>query len=371
MNRDVPTSASPPGTVDGAGMLDTYAALFAVVLNNIILRALTITNSGNNYTITVDPELDADVTDGMSFAVVPNVNSAAGGVQLRVTATNAYYPVVFADGSDVGEDEFKSDTLYWLYFIDGEFRILSQQTVTPGGAGTAQFQEFLASAIWTKPDDLDPDAWVLVELWGGGGGGGGNNSGGGGGGGAYAFKMFRASELPSSVFVSIGAGGAIGGAGGVTTFDVYLSAYGGGRGDGNATSGGGGGGGGVTTVGANGGNGFGGSGGGPAFMAGAIATSGGAGSGAAGIGNYGAGGGGNGSGTGGGALYGGGGGGGASLGAGGASVYGGGGGGDPGGVSIFGGNGGNRASSVGSVPGGGGGANRAGGAGRAWIRIVG
>lgn len=125
---------------------------------------------------------------------------------------------------------------------------------------------------WTKPTSFTPE-YVYVLLWGGGGGGGrggtypnglGANGGAGGGGGAHARALFRASDISSTVQITIGSGG-LGGAsggngsgsqGGTTSFGTYLYAPGGGGGEsgigfdtiagGNQNGGGGGGGSGET-----------------------------------------------------------------------------------------------------------------------------
>lgn len=101
---------------------------------------------------------------------------------------------------------------------------------------------------WTKPTSFTPRS-VYVLMWGGGGGGGGGYSaaagtnrlgGGGGGGGAFNYRIFPASDLPSTVTVTVGSGG-LGGVGGnaaglattgsageVSSFGDYLFAFGGG-----------------------------------------------------------------------------------------------------------------------------------------------
>lgn len=234
-------------------------------------------------------------------------------------------------------------------------------------------QVFTSSGTWTKPAGLNPEALVIVELWGGGGGGGrGNNGGsaghggGGGGGGGYACQYFRAADLPSSVSVVVGAGGAAaagtltpGDPGGASSFGS-LTAFGGGGGGGGNSPGGGGGGGGQLSAGGNGmsGTGSGGGSGGLPNLPTPVA----AGASGAGV-----------TGTDGFYFHGGGGGagcinnGGAAAGNGGSSIYGGGGGGGGshsagagfGGASVNGGNGGDALAganaSNGAIPGGGGG----------------
>ena len=232
---------------------------------------------------------------------------------------------------------------------------------------------FDVSGTWTKPAGLDDNAFVTVELWGGGGGGRSRYAGAGGG--AYYRTTLRAGDLPSSVAVTVGAGG-VAATGGTSAFGTYAYAYGGGSGYGTGGGGGGAGGPGQNSPsssyygypGGVGGNDFDTVGGGTlssynldgVFWYGANAPS---------------------SRYGGGcgvtqdtahvnirpsAYYGGGGGGGRLYNAGGNSVFGGGGGagyGSAAGTSTYGGNGG-AVGVVGSVPGGGGAYNTAGGAGR-------
>ena len=99
--------------------------------------------------------------------------------------------------------------------------------------GTAALtQVFTASDTWIKPTGLSANARVIVELWGGGGGGGRNTSssdsgGGGGGGGGYLLAHFLAADLPATVDVTVGAGGAgatssVGSDGGYSQFDAMV-----------------------------------------------------------------------------------------------------------------------------------------------------
>lgn len=222
---------------------------------------------------------------------------------------------------------------------------------------------------------------VFVELWGAGASGGrgiSSFSGGGGGGGGYVCGWFTLAELPSSVSITIGAGGlartvngTAGQAGGNSTFGSLLTAYGGGPGGGPPS-----------TPSAGGGSGAGQGAAGTAGNNTGSAVSGGA----AGVFGPGTGGGGAASGAAGGSTYISGGGGGGNGGAGGDAGWGGAGGGGgnssgsaAGGTSKFGGNGGagssgSTAATAGSVPGGGGGGSLtgnsgAGGGGRCRVTV--
>ncbi|HUH38577.1 MAG TPA: tail fiber protein [Spongiibacteraceae bacterium] len=102
---------------------------------------------------------------------------------------------------------------------------------------TAQYWQFTASGTWAKPAGLPDDAMVFVEAWGAGQSGGRGNTTAtrtGGDGGRYVSAWFRAADLPASVAVTIGAGGAArtsngnGNNGGTTTLGALLSAPGGG-----------------------------------------------------------------------------------------------------------------------------------------------
>lgn len=139
-------------------------------------------------------------------------------------------------------------------------------------ARTVDIQEFTSSGTWTKPTGAK---WVEAWAVGSGGGGGGGarttsgnaSSGGGGGGGAARLRtIIAASDLGSTVSVTVGAGGASGagatsdgtagtdgGGGNHSAFGTVITAYGGGGGAGGepANTSGGGGGAGVTGAGGN------------------------------------------------------------------------------------------------------------------------
>src|SRR5690606_12150827 len=75
--------------------------------------------------------------------------------------------------------------------------------LVPAAVGVLRdYQVFTASGTWTKPEDLDDDAWVFVECWGGGGGGGTNTNSGAGGGGGYNSRLLRAADLGDTVTVT-------------------------------------------------------------------------------------------------------------------------------------------------------------------------
>lgn len=131
-------------------------------------------------------------------------------------------------------------------------------TVIRGNTGVADnstssalnYQVFTTTGTWTKPSGLSGNELVIVRIWGGGGGGGGatsqtNNYASGGGGGGYFEGLFRASDLASTVTVTVGTAGTAGtsagtngGNGGNTTFGSIISAYGGPGGTGVAGGGG-------------------------------------------------------------------------------------------------------------------------------------
>jgi hypothetical protein len=120
-------------------------------------------------------------------------------------------------------------------------------TPTTGSGAAADIQTFTANGTWTKPSGAK---MVKVVLFGGGASGGSGCGGAagtircpgsGGGGGDHAELSFLATDLASTVTITVGAGGASvaggssaagsnGNAGGDTSFGTRLLAYGGGKG---------------------------------------------------------------------------------------------------------------------------------------------
>lgn len=76
------------------------------------------------------------------------------------------------------------------------------------------YQEFTASANWTKPVVATANSLVYIQMWGAGGGGGGATTGqpvgnaAGGGGAEYLDITMKVGDLGSTIFITIGAGGA-------------------------------------------------------------------------------------------------------------------------------------------------------------------
>jgi len=123
------------------------------------------------------------------------------------------------------------------------------------GGANGDYQQFTSSGTWTKPAGIST---VYVEVVGGGGGGGSGAryattssrfGGGAGGTGVTMFKHLRASDITSTVSVTIGAGGGGGAAitadttngnngspGGDSSFGSYLVALGGGNGTGGTNT---------------------------------------------------------------------------------------------------------------------------------------
>ena len=354
-------SGSSPSPVDGDVFLNEYAQRMKSLFDAAAFPLTAVGGTGNAVTASLDPPLDAGgLVNGMKFTITWAAANT-GAVTLAINGGTAV-PVVDADNVALAASALAAGRRSLIEFVGSAFRILSSAGGGAAGAGPT-YQVFTTSGTWTKPTGYDPDTVVQIECWGAGGAGGRGGvttSGGGGGGGSYVRRYMRIADIPSSVSVTVGAGGAApggtgnGGVGGTTSFGSLVSAFGGGGGYGSA---------GANTLAGGGGAGE--------LGAGAVSASGLA----AAPGLGGAIGGANGGVVAGSphalTVFGGGGGGAAiSGGNGGSAVYGGAGGGggvaaNPGGASVFGGAGGTGSAggtaTAGSAPGGGGGGASSGG----------
>lgn len=334
--------------------------------------------------IVVEETLDAppgSPTTGKFWIVgdTPSGDFTGHGADLAYWTGAAW---AFMDPED-GWAAFHKDFGFEVFYLSG---------VWLGGAGS-DFQEFSTAGAdtWVKPSR---GSRAFAQVFGPGGSGARGAAGGGGGGGSYVEGWFDLADLPSTVAVTVGAGGAAITSGstngnpgsGPSSFGSLLSAYpGGGGGTGGGDGGAGGGGAGIAGAGA--------SASGTTAGTGGKATPNGAATAVDTSSLFGGGGGATGDDTGkngGDSVNGGGGGGsgrvtGAGAGAGGASFNGGGGGGgasdssgDPvgtGGPSINGGNGGAGAydsnnATAGAQPGGGGGGSESGNSGKGGDGLV-
>jgi hypothetical protein len=241
--------STPPLT--GVDFLNQYAERLDTLFDASELPLTAVGGTANAVTATLDPALTGALVDGMKFNIIWAATNTTG-VTLALNGAAAV-SVLDASGAALVPGALVSGLMASLIFTGGAFRILSAGADAGAGLGP-QVQTFTASGTWTKPAGYDPDHPVLVRLWGGGGSGARNtgiNTCGSGGGGAYSERFFRMADLPSSVAVSIGAGGAArsttqnGANGGDTTFGTLLTAYGGG---GGLTTGGSGGGGGMLSA---------------------------------------------------------------------------------------------------------------------------
>ena len=362
-SRETFSDLTPPPLPGGgaSGLMRQYSERFKTLFDASALPLTAVGGTANAVTATLDPPLDSGgLVDGMKFTLTWAADNTAG-VTLAINGGSAL-AVVDAAGTALAAGAVTSGLRSQLEYIGGSFRVLS--TIRDAAAASSFYFAFTSSDTFTKPAGLDDDRIITIEAWGAGGGGVSTAQGPGGAGGSYVMRRVRAADVPSSVSVTIGSGGAVNASGGSSSFGSLVTAYGG-RTGANSAGGGGGGGGGELAAGAAGSGSDGGSGG--------VANGGKGGNGANNAPAQ----------AGGSSFWGGGGGGGGSFGttgtrsggSGGSSVFGGAGGAGEGisgngsgGQSLYGGNGGN-VGVAGSAPGGGGGRNAAGARGevRVWI----
>lgn len=218
---------------------DTFPTVRADINNN--LAALFSSSSGGTApTVTV------------AFQDWIDTSGANPIWKKRNAANNAWITLGTITGSTIAfEGTLPSQTSQSGKYLTTNGTVASWGAIPPGSSK----EVFTSSGTWVKPT---AGTIALITLWGGGGSGARfeGSTAGGGGGGACVQRLFQLSDLPGSVAVTIGAGGAeigsttsaSGNVGGTSTFGSLMSAYGGAGGSrivsGTTTSPAGGGGGG-------------------------------------------------------------------------------------------------------------------------------
>lgn len=275
----------------GTGNISLSLSHDADLLSATKTVSLSTTNySRNDYTFTRNLTTTTG-TQGGAVVKITDTSTANGGVTVNPTlllvnaaVNTATYTGNLLDLQNGGTSKFAVDgsgNVTVANLTNGGLGCDTIKTSTTGvlscGNTVAKYDVYTTpgTTSWTK--SAHPGAvLVIAEAIGGGGGGGGGRlgvtlgtrgGGGAGGGGAMDFKVIPATDLSSSVTVTVGtagssgqgvtgnstqvANGTSGGAGGTSSFGSQVSAYGGGGGGGggNTTSAGGGGGGGAGSAG--------------------------------------------------------------------------------------------------------------------------
>lgn len=234
VNRTPYTSASA-GPITGPAYMDLTGSQITNLYDHSALKLTSVGGTANAITASLDPALPGTgLSDGMKFTFTAGTTNT-GGVTLAINGGSAV-PVLDASGAALTAGDLTAGMRVLIEYVSGNYRILSGAG-SGGSSGTTFYHQiFTASGTWTKPAGLDPDAVVSVEMWGGGGSGRRSGSGtfGGGGGGSYLRASFRAGDLPASVAVVVGSGGAAvvgsngnGNAGGASSFGALMTAFGG------------------------------------------------------------------------------------------------------------------------------------------------
>ena len=237
-------SRTLPNPADGAAMFGHIQEQLAALFARAPLVPTSITNSGNDYTIVVDPALNAGLINGMSFWIQPSTTNT-GAARLRVTTGGTYYNLTDVSGAPLVDGAFDASTWYLVTFLGGNFLSINLSDVS--GYSPPDTLVFIASGTLdlvpykaVKPDKTRVD--VLVIAAGGSGGrvnlGGSPNDAGGGGGGSSIQASFNLGDLPDTIGITIGAGGTAisgttgtGNQGGTTSFGSIISIPGGPGGD--------------------------------------------------------------------------------------------------------------------------------------------
>ncbi len=233
------TDGSTTPKPNGVDFLDEYGGHVATLYETGSRPLTAVGGTANVVTATMAVDLTAaGLVDGLCVSITW-LAANTGSVTLAING-GAPIPVVDAAGVVLTGGTLDADLTSVLRYTAGEWRIISSLGASGAGVGP-YYLAVTASQTWNKPAGYSDDTMVLVEAWGAGGGGGkaarvGGAGAGGGGGGGYARRMIRYADLPASVIITIGAGGAAGATGaagsigGNTTFGSLLTAFGGGGG---------------------------------------------------------------------------------------------------------------------------------------------
>lgn len=215
------------GDISGDDYMDQIADLLERLFGYATIPLASIGGTGDAITAAMPAgETATALTEAARFSLLCAAANS-GPVTLNVASTGDV-PVLSADGAALTGSELSAGHILVVEYRGSDFYIVSD--LPGGGAGASPFnwQEFTSSGTWPKPAGLNDDTPVRVRAWGAGGGGGASGTEkGGGGGGAFVEAVFRLGDLPSSVAVTIGAGGAAGSAGAATSFGALLTAAGG------------------------------------------------------------------------------------------------------------------------------------------------
>lgn len=232
-------SRTLPNPADGGVMFGHIQEQLAALFARAPLVPTSITNTGNDYTIVVDPVLNAGLINGMSFWINPNVTNT-GAARLRATTSGTYYDLTDMQGNPLVDNAFDAAGWYLVTFLGGSYRCVNLNDIS--GYSPPDNITFTASAtldLLPYKSAKSPETLITIVVVGAGGSGARANSMnlGGGQGGRTFMASFLLGELPDTIGITIGAGGAAqtgstyGNAGGTTSFGSIISMSGGLGGD--------------------------------------------------------------------------------------------------------------------------------------------
>ncbi|MEO0720854.1 MAG: hypothetical protein AAFY43_01760 [Pseudomonadota bacterium] len=228
-------------------MVDQYAGHFGRLLNNARFRLTNVGGTGDAVTARIDDQFfDAGLlaSQGVSW-IQPAANTGAVTIAItpyddggNASGSAVTLNVLQADGIAFQGGELASGLIVTAELVGGDLRVVSS-TGSGGTAGGPVTFVYTASDTWTRPVGYSDDHSIFIEGWGAGGGGAASSGGQarGGGGGHYNQRWLRLGDIPTSIAVTIPAGGAIGASGGNATFGNLLTCYGGSAGPGSGNGG--------------------------------------------------------------------------------------------------------------------------------------